>query len=360
MVDISISISNSIVPIVYVYEELGTLTLEHENRTDTNTQCLRISFNDVLTKIMYSVEYDEEAIRNFSPILDFNPQILDDFLVKQPYIEIHGCKVLAEFVLQFKTQVYGFTVQIPCLENTMSSEVLEQEILEQEQTTDLYENSEMYAIHENQIRDQMMDQTMERIMEQEQKLQTLANIYIQRSFHNYGQNDDESMLQCIDIADIDELSDQFDKLIQCIKSSDNKIGDRLLKLLKKGKFPKLNQYMIQRFKEILIDVIRVRYGCVGYITYLDRIMNLCDLWTEKEKEKETNTDTCIVYSGKCYFPDQQQDKDVKYSILELFDHQTSIIIPYIQVREIQELVESLEFKQKCTQIRELLAKLSKT
>ncbi len=326
-------------PIVHEFKELGTLQLESgktiglEGGTAVENYWMRANFEALSTGATYCAEIDDDQIRKYCTILNADPDLLNDFLVVKPSINILPQAVMAEFTLQLGSKTYGFIVHIPKFTPEGSL-------------------AEVVELHQkNNVLVRRIKTLEERIMKQEKNnIIMLTDLCMPHCFADHYA--DSYLQRCIEMTC--EVPHRFDMMIYHIKTHTSKVGTLLLEMIKNGKLPKLRECIVNKNKEIYLALIGENMQCVNYV---DRILCFCQL--------EIKMDNNVVYKGRCYyFPDgfdkPYQDKVVKYTMLEYFDHQVTNYIPgfHKDDTDYQIIIRSPEFSKKCNEIRTLLIKLN--
>jgi uncharacterized coiled-coil protein SlyX len=324
-------------PIIYEYKDLGRLQLELQKIINTTTDdavcvvyLMRANFEDFNTSTVYQMEFDDEAIRHFCTILNSDPDLIDDFLAVQPDVKILPQAISVEFSQRFGSKLFAFNIQIPMFvprsvaQNNLSTEVVE---LQQK----------------NNILAHRIKTLEQHLAQQEKNIIMLANVCVESSLRVHFT--DECVLQCIEITG--DQSSNIDTLIEHITDCNSKVGKGLLEMLKIGKLPKLKEYLISKRNE-LYPMIIGKFSNSEY--QADRILCFCQLGIIYD----------ITYEGKCYFPNQGHEfKNVKYSMLEYFNHQLTVYRYYCPAGSVSAGYESPEFSETCSEIRALLLKLYK-
>ncbi len=301
-----------------------------EGGTAVENYWMWANFEALTTGAIYCAEIDDDQIRKYCTILNADPDLLNDFLVVKPNINVLPQAVMAEFTLKLGSKTYGFIVQIPKFTHEGSL-------------------TEVVELHQkNNVLTRRIKTLEERITQQEKNSIMFANLCAQLCFYeNYA--DANGYIQCcIEIAGDDNIPPhRYNTMVNHIETYD-KVGIRLIELLKNEKLPKLKDHLISKRKEIYP---RIMGHGIDHIQYVDKILQFCQL--------EIEIDHDIVQNEWCCIPNETAKKLVKQSMLELFNHQVTVVIPSIASSEIQTIIKSPDFAQKCSEIRILLIKLSK-
>ena len=326
-------------PIVHDFKELGTLQLEsgkttnsEEGGTIIENHWMRANFEALMTGAIYCAEIDDDQIRKYCTILSADPDLLNDFLVVKPSINVLPQAVMAEFTLRLGSKTYGFIVQIPKFTPEGSL-------------------AEVVELHQkNNVLVRRIKTLEERIMKQENNIIMLTDLCMPQCLVDHYA--DSYLRRCIEMTC--EVPHRFDMMIHHIKTHTSKVGTHLLEMIKNGKLPKLREYIVGKNKEIYLALIGQNMQCINYV---DKILCFCQL--------EIKMDHDITYNGQCYFfPDgfdkPYQERVVKYTMLEYFNHQVTNYIPgfYRDDTDYKIIIKSPEFSKKCNEIRTLLIKLN--
>lgn len=240
-------------PIVHEFKELGTLQLESGKTIDSagfENYWMRANFEALVTGATYCTVVDDYIIRRYCTILSSDPDLLDDFLIVKPNINVLPQAVMAEFTLRLGSKTYGFIVQIPKFTPEGSlAEVVQ-----------LHQKNNVLVRRIKTLEEQIMKQEINDIM--------FADLGISLILKNNGVNntDTDGYLQrCIEIAGDIAESHHYDSMIEHVKCS--KMGIRLLAVVKTEKLLKLKDYLINKRKIMYLYII----GDEINIFYIDTI-----------------------------------------------------------------------------------------
>lgn len=341
-------------PIIHEFKELGILQLESgkvdttTEETNTDIYWLRTNFEAAHTGAVYHAEFDDHTIRQFCTILNADPELLDDFLIIQPNIKLLPDIVFVEFSLPVGSKLYKFTVNIP----KFTPEGSHAEVIELEQ--------------KNKVLIRRIKSLEERIAQQDKNIIMLADICMLFCLRDHYV--DEYMPQCIELAG--ETPYNFDTMLDYIKKNTNKVGSRLLEMIKAGKMPKFKEYIVNKRKELypyLIGGNSINGSILRDKEYLNRILQFCQLGIEIDND--------IIFEGNVIFTEDKYGewKHVKFSMVEYFNYQVTKFIPWeckclknhinestkLQYQTYYNFVDSEEFSRQCKEIHKLLVALSK-
>ncbi len=262
------------IPIVHEFKELGTLQLESgktigsEGGTTVENDWMCANFEALVTGAAYCTVVDDYIIRRYCTILSSDPDLLDDFLIVKPSINILPHAVMAEFTLRLGSKTYGFIVQIPKFTHEGSL-------------------TEVVELHQkNNVLVRRIKTLEERITKQEKDIIMLTDLCMPHCFADHYA--DSYLQRCIEMTD--EVPHRFDIMIHHIKNHASKVGTCLLEMIKNGKFPKLREYIVNKNKEIYLSLIGENMHSINYV---DRILCFCQLEIKMKND--------IVYEGRCYF-----------------------------------------------------------
>jgi len=108
-------------PLTHEYTDQGVLRLESKISTEQDDEgaesyemyWMGANFESLDTGATYRAEFDDSEIRRFSTILNFDPDLLDDFLQERPAVTVLSNTVWVEFSLRLGSKHYRFTIEIP-------------------------------------------------------------------------------------------------------------------------------------------------------------------------------------------------------------------------------------------------------
>lgn len=347
-------------PIDYEYENLGTLRLKfgkvisEVNVTNTvgidtplkEQYLMWANFEAIESGATYCATFDDDAIRQFCPILSADPDLLDDFLVIRPNIQILLNSVTVDFSLHLGSKKYTFTMEIPKFvpDGSLSD------------VTNLYQKNNILVRRIKTLEEAVAQQNKNIIM-----LTDLATQLTLNCCHSYP---DKYMLDCIEIVGEENMLHYYEMMINHIKTMTSS-GYRLLKLIEQNKMPKFKKTVIEKHKEIYLALIDSN---IRDIEYIDKILRFCRTGIE------INSD--CIFEGSVYLVNDYVGDyhEVKYSMIEYFDYQVNNCIPLYQEKlrnvlsgghldskgkKYLDYTYSVEFQRKCDSIRILLINLSK-
>ena len=346
-------------PIDYEYKELGTLRLKSgkekqspafvgptgpDSDVSNERYLMWASFEAIQTGATYSAVFDDDSIKHFCPILNADHDLLDDFLVMRPNIEIQSNAVSVEFSLHLGSKFYTFTIEIPkFIPDGSLSDVAE-----------LYQK--------NNVLTRRIKTLEECVAQQNKNIIMLTDLCTQLSLNCCYAYPNEYIPHCIET--VGEMPHYHGMMINHIKTMTSS-GYRLLEMIKQNKLPGLKEAIVRKHKEIYLALIG---GDTRDIEYVDKILQFCQIGIEIDND--------CIFEGSVYLIENYKGiyKDIKVSMIEYFDYQVTDCIPLNQDKlrnalkgghldsknkKYLDYTNSACFSYKCDDVREILIKLSK-
>ena len=236
-----------------------------DNKDDLKSYWLRVHFKYESTSALYFANFNDSQIRGFCGILQFDPELLNDFIANKPDVKIQQENIIAEFNLQVVSKVYSFNIQIPKYIPTGSS----MEVVKLQQQNNVL---------------------IRRIKTLEDRLTNIelmnAKLYINTMYAGRPLRTDDKLImeQCFELCG--EEPYWFDTMINDITYNHSPCSysisksEMIVELLKKGKMPQLKQYIIDNKKQndIYKSLIRkLRDITESNDSCIDLLLNFCQL-----------------------------------------------------------------------------------
>jgi len=342
----------SSITVNHEYKEIGTLCLisgsnlnngtpelgfDHffsDNKDDPKkSYWLRVNFEHISTGATYCANFDDGQIREFCAILKFDPELLNDFIANKPDVKIQQENIIVGFNLQVVSKVYSFNIQIPKYIPTGSPT----EVVELRQQNNVLTR---------------------RIKTLEDRLTNIETMFA-KTHMGFG-IDIDTRLFCINTCGENPYLFEYmiGEITTLSKTISGSYGCNItLELLKKGKMPRLKQYIIDNKKqnEIYKSLI-LKLRDISDSNVIDVLLNFCQLEINIDYKYADNDKYCSKIRSK-----------ITYStLLEHFDFDSSTY--YINMldvgnccdttkKNIQELLNSPDFVRKRTETRNLIIKI---
>ena len=349
------------------YNESGTLHLvsgfNSDNKDDTKSYWLRVHFKHITPYALYFANFNDSQIRGFCGILQFDPELLYEFMTNKPELKIQQENIIIEFNLRIVSisKVYSFNIQIPKHNPTgSSSEVIElrqqNNILTrriktlEEKLTNIETMCAKSHMEFADVRTQLEQQNnilTQRIKTLEERCTNnelmFAKSYMNTQWCLYDRIkiwDEQTIMHCVELCG--ENSKIFHKMCADITldkritdssyddiNTPNNRGEIIVELLKKGKLPQLKKYISDgKHQDDIYRALINKYLLNGEI---DKLLHFCQL--------EIKTTTYV------------SDNLSEYKLLQHFEN-TIGNSPHLR-----DLLTLPDFLQKCELVRKLLIKI---